>query len=308
MPSDEPGSISGDKKFTAKPANSPLPCSGSLAPNVQRVSRTTPVNVQLAQVNPQQMLSASDPCAARTPDRRSPAPRSREPADRRYADCSRTHRPTAPAAAPRSSTARAARAPPDRRAPTPAPASSRAGSSVDGTSSNTASTSSSGSVAMSSPNSRLDAALGARHVIRAVHERRHLAREHALRFALLRRRGVRVRRARRSPSRSRNVKNFRYGIDVAIVGVQPELIEGERRRPLRHRARPRRLRSCRTSRPIAVVMSGQTRPCAFCAAQLANQIDAGGDVAPLIAAAHLQRAAEADRTAAESRTPAAADS
>ena len=45
--------------------------------------------------------------------------------------------------------------------------------------------------------------------------------------------------------------------------------------------------------PDAVVISGHTRPCAFFAAQLANQIDAGGDVAPLIAAAHLQRAAVA---------------
>ena len=45
--------------------------------------------------------------------------------------------------------------------------------------------------------------------------------------------------------------------------------------------------------PDAVVISGSTRPCAFGAAQLADQIDAGGDVAPLIAAAHLQRAAVA---------------
>ena len=40
MPSDESGSISGDKKFTGEPANPPLPCSGSLAPNVQGVLRT----------------------------------------------------------------------------------------------------------------------------------------------------------------------------------------------------------------------------------------------------------------------------
>ena len=54
--------------------------------------------------------------------------------------------------------------------------------------------------------------------------------------------------------------------------------------------------------PDAVVISGHTRPCAFVAAQLADQIDAGGDVAPLIAAAHLQRAADSDRTARGSRS------
>ena len=60
--------------------------------------------------------------------------------------------------------------------------------------------------------------------------------------------------------------------------------------------------------PAAVVSSGITRPCAFVAAQLANQIDAGGDVAPLIAAAHLQRAAVAIVQLRESRRPAAAGS
>ena len=45
--------------------------------------------------------------------------------------------------------------------------------------------------------------------------------------------------------------------------------------------------------PDAVFISGHTSPCAFAAAQLADQIDAGGDVAPLIAAAHLQTAAVA---------------
>ena len=53
--------------------------------------------------------------------------------------------------------------------------------------------------------------------------------------------------------------------------------------------------------PADVVSSGNTRPCAFAARDLANQIAPGDDVAPLIAAAHLQRAAEA-RAAPGSRS------
>ena len=51
--------------------------------------------------------------------------------------------------------------------------------------------------------------LGARHLIGAVHERRHLAREHALRLALLRRGCVVAASSASIASRSRNVKNFR---------------------------------------------------------------------------------------------------
>ena len=97
-------------------------------------------------------------------------------------------------------------------------------------------------------------------------------------------------RARRSSSRSRNVKHFRYVDDVAIVGVQPELIEleGDVRCGSSHIVPASVFPNLA---PDAVFISGQTSPWAFCAAQLADQIDAGGDVAPLVAAAHLQHAA-----------------
>ena len=73
----------------------------------------------------------------------------------------------------------------------PSPSNSAAGSSVDGTSSNTASTSSTGSVAMSSPNSSADACSARATCSVAVHQRRHLARQHPLRLALLRARSRR---------------------------------------------------------------------------------------------------------------------
>ena len=79
---------------------------------------------------------------------------------------------------------------------------------------------------MSSLNIRLDAAFDARHVIRAVNERRHFAREHALRFALLRRRGVRVRQIVDRFARQKR-EEAQIRVDVAIVGVQPELIEAQ---------------------------------------------------------------------------------
>ena len=188
----------------------------------------------------------------------------------------------------------------------PSPATSPAGSSVDGTSSNTASTSSTGSVAMSSPNSSARRVLGARHLLGAVHERRHLARQHALRLALL---GRRLRRRLELVDRGLLEKREVLEVvhDVAIVGVQPELVEPERRGPRADRARRARLRSCRTSRPTPSSQR-QHQAVRLLRAQLANQIDAGRDVAPLIAAAHLQRAAVPIEELRGNRRPAAADS
>ena len=121
------------------------------------------------------------------------------PADPTRGGCSHTRRPTAPAAAPRSSTAPAARAPRRSTMPMPSPSNSSAGSSVDGTSSNTASTSSTRQRRDVLAEQQARRVLGARHLLGAVHERGHLAREHPLRLALLRRARRRRRRARRSP-------------------------------------------------------------------------------------------------------------
>ena len=198
-------------------------CSGSLAPNAAQY------RVPIAPSDEShQMLLALALCAAPTTGPRSPDPAGRAPADPTRGGCSHTRRRTAPAAAPRSSTTPAARATADRQSPRPRSTNSPAGSSVDGTSSNTASTSSTSSVAMSSPNSIARRALGARHLIGAVDQRRHLAREHALRFALFRR----ARRHRRELLDRRALEEreeLQVRHHLAIVGVQPELIEAERR-------------------------------------------------------------------------------
>ena len=132
------------------------------------------------------------------------------PADPPRAGCSRRRRRTAPAAAPRSSTAPAARARPDRRSPMPVAAELVAGDLrrrhilehrehiLDAAASRCPRRTARSTHARRAPPAR-----------RAVHERRHLAREHALRLALLRRARVARLERRRSRSRSRNVKNFR---------------------------------------------------------------------------------------------------
>ena len=86
------------------------------------------------------------------------------------------------------------------------------------------------------------------------------------------------RRTRRSSAsisaRSSQVKNFKYVDHVAIVGVQPELIEvanGEVRAGSSHTAPASVLPNFV---PAAVVTSGSTRPCALLARNLANQLDA----------------------------------
>ncbi len=94
---------------------------------------------------------------------------------------------------------------------------------------------------------------------------------------------------------------------VAVVGVQPELIELVRRRQRRIEPDGARLR-------LAELRARRRRDerhhqtVRLAAAHAPDQIHPGGDVAPLIAAAHLQRAAEAIDAARDSRTPAAASS
>ncbi len=84
----------GTKNSLANPANPPLPCSGSLAPNVQRVSRTpgrpsSRPDRHASTGNPHQMRLALRPSAAGSRGRQSHDPPSRETADRTHAGCSR---------------------------------------------------------------------------------------------------------------------------------------------------------------------------------------------------------------------------
>ena len=227
MPSDEPGSISGDKKFARAQRTAPL--------TLQRVSRRRTFReyrVPIA-VDPSSQLAITRCCCLRAF------------AQHEHASADRLLR--ASAAPARSATRRLfTYTPPDctsRRASLFDGASctratrsttthavavefARRDISVDGTSSNTASTSSTrAACAMSSPNSTLRRVLGARDLLGAVHERRHLAREHALRLALLRRRLASPPRARSIARAIEEREELQIAHDVAIVGVQPELIE-----------------------------------------------------------------------------------
>src|SRR6185503_11445100 len=80
--------------------------------------------------------------------------------------------------------------------------------------------------------------------------------------------------------------------DVAVLDVQPELVEAEGRGARRiqpYGARfglaELRARRCLHQRPHETVR--------LLAAELANQVDAGRDVAPLVASSHLNGASEA---------------
>ena len=139
-----------------------------------------------------------------------------------------------------------------------------------------------------------------------MHETRHLSRQRALcmptiglasarRLELVDLRAIEEREVLQVPPR------------VAIVDVEPELIELVRLRQRRiepHRARfglaELRSRRGRHQRHHDAVRLSAT--------DATNQIHSSGDVAPLIAAAHLQRAAVPVVAARGSRTPGAASS
>ena len=126
---------------------------------------------------------------------------------------------------------------------------------------------------------------GARDPIATVHEPRHLARKHALRVTLL---GRRLRRRLEGSNRfaieKREVLQVRH--HIAIVGVEPELIELERRGPIR-------IQPDRSGFGLPKLHAGrgshqrEHQPVRLGAPQSANQIDPGNDVSPLIAATHL---------------------
>src|SRR5438093_177434 len=130
--------------------------------------------------------------------------------------------------------------------------------------------------------------LGLSHGGIAVDERRHLAREHALRLA----------RLRRMPRHHLELGDLRQwqerevtqeAHDVGVGRVQPELVHLVRGRLPRiepHRAR------LRLAELRAVALGHERQREAVCgpAVDAANQLDAGGDVAPLVTAAELDRA------------------
>ena len=149
------------------------------------------------------------------------------------------------AASRRPSTTPASSRPSRPRSSVPAPANSAAAISVDGTSSNTAMMSSTSSSLMRSPKSSPDACSARSTASCAVDRARHLARQRALRLARLRRaRDAGLERLDLAAIEEREELQVLH--DVAVVGVQPELVEPERRRAAADRARPRRPRSCRT--------------------------------------------------------------
>ena len=86
------------------------------------------------------------------------------------------------------------------------------------------------------------------------------------------------------------------GADVAVVGVEPVLVERDTARSAPGRARPSRpSRSCRTSCPTATAAAcrrgrgpAARRVLARPRLRPPDQLQAGGDVAPLVGAAHLQ--------------------
>ena len=185
---------------------------------------------QSRQVSRHEVILLLRPSAARTAGRRSPDSRVSRACG---SDIRRLFTYTPPdctSRAPRSSTARAARAPRDRRSPMPSPSNASAGNLrrrhvvehrehvVDAQRRDV--------FAEQHASTRARRAPPAPRRARAPSPR---ARARAAPRASPARVVV-ASRARRSPSRSRNVKNFRYAHDVAIVGVQPELIELERRR------------------------------------------------------------------------------
>ena len=101
---------------------------------------------------------------------------------------------------------------------------------------------------MSSPNSSADALLGTRRLLGAVHERRHLARQRALRLALLRRAPRALARARRSSSRAekREELQIRHRRRDRRCSARTGRSGTATCAPDRARSCP--LRSCRTSR------------------------------------------------------------
>ena len=235
-------------------------------PNVQRVSC---VHGRGPSSQPDHDDSASAPfrstnsrppiaCVARQPRLRI----------RHRAGCSRTRRPTAPAAAPRSSTARAARAPRDRPSPMPVARELRSPAAPSTAHRRTpparrrrrASRCPRRTARVDACSARATCSAPCTSVVTSRASTRC-----ASRFSGARRR--RRLERRRSPSRSRNVKNFRYAHDVAIVGVQPELIELERRGP--RRIEPDRARfGLAELRARRRRHQRQTSPCAFCARSL----------------------------------------
>jgi len=172
--------------------------------------------------------------------------------------------------------------------PSPSPPNASAGSSVDGTSSNTASTSSALSVFDVLAEQDGGGVLRARDMLGAMDERRHFARERALCVALFRR-DCRLLRELADLHLVENVKYFQILDDVRCLGVEPELIEpnGEVRSGSSHTVPASVFPELRTRRGL------EQRPheaVGFPGANPADQIDAAVNVAPLIAAAHLQRA------------------
>ena len=199
--------LRGTKKSAEKPQQiSAAHAAGHFASNVRTVSRTCrtpssqPHQMILLLPLPQHEHAAANRLLARQPRLRI------RHAAVVHVDAARLHQP------PRFALRRRqpARAPADPRSPMPSASNSCAGSSVDGTSSNTASTSSAGSVAMSSPNSSSTRARRARPALRRARASSPRARARAAPRASRARlhRSPRVRRSRRW---SRNVKNFRYG-------------------------------------------------------------------------------------------------